>query len=244
MAMNQMRADVATRLSSALRTSPEETLKAVAGLEALVDDTISRVEAKADASRKAGMMIPLIACKPGCDYCCQSRVVASVPEVLRIVAFLRRKLNEEERFAFIARAKVHLAQFEALTALERSTRMTPCPFLNNERRCSIYAVRPLACRRHHSLDVEACKKAVSDPAATGVPQILEEALLTQPVVEGIHLAVRSAGLHSRYVELIAGVMLALETDAESRWRAGEDAFASAEDAELLQLSVQRRQPGG
>ena len=40
---------------------------------------------------------PTLACKEGCDWCCHLTVGTSVPEVVRIVAYLRQTLSPRLR---------------------------------------------------------------------------------------------------------------------------------------------------
>jgi len=225
-------------MAKALGASSAETIQAVAECAAAVDQNYGLIEAKAEQARAQGMMVARIACKKGCAFCCHGRVVASVQEILRIADHLRRTLAPEEIDALVGNAKAYLARLASLAAYERSVLTQPCIFLGEDESCSIHPVRPIACRRHHSLDVGACKRAFQDLGSVGVPQILEIGRMSQPLIEGMDLGARAANLHPRRVDLVRGIVLALTTDAEARWFAGEDSFAEAEDAELLRLAGQ------
>jgi Fe-S-cluster containining protein len=105
-----------------------------------------------------------------------------------------------------------------------------CPFLGEGQQCSIYGVRPLACRMHHSLSREACE----DPNSP-VPVIDDYVQATVPVMEGIYNGTQEAGAESEELEFAPAMVVALEQDdAESRWLAGEEVFTGAVDLYLRQ----------
>lgn len=83
---------------------------------------------------------PLAACRRGCAHCCHLRVEMTQLEAEQLGEAIGRRPNTRHRY--------RPAQLEAY-GLD-----TPCPFLEG-RDCSIYAHRPLACRKHHNLDIDA-----------------------------------------------------------------------------------------
>lgn len=83
---------------------------------------------------------PFLACKAGCDHCCHIPLIISEVEAGLIGQAIGRKpkkLPPDHVGAELHELPTH--------------RLAPCPFLKN-RRCAIYADRPLACRLHHNLD--------------------------------------------------------------------------------------------
>jgi Fe-S-cluster containining protein len=83
----------------------------------------------------------LVPCKRGCSACCHVKVEMSQDEAEIIGDFLKitpKKLPKGIRM---------LSQ----SALGRAD--TPCPFLKNHE-CSIYEVRPIACRNYVVMDVD------------------------------------------------------------------------------------------
>jgi Fe-S-cluster containining protein len=111
-----------------------------------------------------------ITCRAGCSACCRQLVVVSPLEVAAIGEFVRARPDlaaevegriEHWRAAVAADSELSalLQTFEAAEgyvegeegeALELSywRRQLPCPFLAEDR-CTIYPVRPFACREHH-----------------------------------------------------------------------------------------------
>ncbi len=82
---------------------------------------------------------PFIACGKGCSACCRMNVTISSMEAERLAQFSKKRINRVDhhihhdptRFAGVA-----------------------CPFLV-ENACSVYAIRPYACRAHVSFDTTA-----------------------------------------------------------------------------------------
>jgi hypothetical protein len=94
-----------------------------------------------------------------------------------------------------------------------------CPFLIDGL-CSIYEVRPTACRKAHSLDVTSC--ATASPT---IPQNLRMALHAEALALGTANAYGDRRLDAAKHEFIAAVIVALkDPSTETRWFAGEHVF--------------------
>ncbi|MBC9070652.1 YkgJ family cysteine cluster protein [Thauera sp. CAU 1555] len=109
-----------------------------------------RMKLLALADRFNTAIAPHAACRSGCGACCSmtTMIYAHEAEVLA-QASGRRMTRIPAR-----------PQFTALTQA-RAFFGTPCPFLKDSR-CSVYEVRPIICRLHHSLndDASACDTSV------------------------------------------------------------------------------------
>jgi len=105
-----------------------------------------------------------VACQAGCDHCCYQPVGLTPPEALAIAAHLRQTLTPEALLVLAARLAERVRETRGLSSAERFSPDHPCPFLARGQ-CSIYEVRPLACRGMNSLDAEECKSRLRDPAA-------------------------------------------------------------------------------
>jgi Fe-S-cluster containining protein len=134
------------------------------------------------AREEEGHTIP---CAPGCDACCSSAALAT-PFEIPVVIEAVRAMPPGERAALHTRlqawaralrnAGVDVMDDEPPIRLYEGARAT-CPFLQDHR-CSIYAVRPLACRGHYVIDAPAsvCADRVRHPTVQVL--ILNEPLLT------------------------------------------------------------------
>ena len=79
------------------------------------------------------------ACGPGCHHCCTQPIPLTPLEVLAVRLFVEQELPLMERDAL----KAAFAPFCGDRAILGAT----CPFLR-EKRCAVYPVRPIACRRY------------------------------------------------------------------------------------------------
>lgn len=185
---------------------------------------------------------PKPACAEGCASCCHRRVEVTALEVFLIarsmVAASSRQLD-----------RVHAAgeRHAVLSSSEHFLQQSECPFLDQRGACEIYEVRPLACRRAHSLDVRVCLALASDPEANlTIPVSQAIDWNTSALVLGYYEGMVHAGVPPHQYELAQAVSLALQSqDAEARWLRGEDVLAAAKtrDAETLG-SVLGRPTGG
>lgn len=158
-------------------------------------------------------------CRAGCSHCCSARVEALEAEIFQIARELK-KLAPEKLAALVARLQEHAAAARDVSVWDYRIR---CPFLT-ENLCSIYPVRPAACRKAHSLDVEKCAL----PGAE-IPQSLNIALKTEALMKGTAQAYGKVDLPASGHELGQAVLLALTDEtAESRWYEGEPVFGAKE----------------
>lgn len=110
---------------------------------------------------KRGMEGLNVSCKEGCASCCYLMVLVSLPEAVAIAAHIlgdveRRKQVPELSRKFWEQAKaLEEGQFAQIRT-QYFKKQIPCAFLDTEKKtCTVYDVRPPACRYHY---------VVSDPA--------------------------------------------------------------------------------
>lgn len=88
-----------------------------------------------------------IFCQAGCSGCCNLAVHATLPEAARVAKKLPDQLHSRIS-AYITRLKECLTSAKDMKSYLRQHRTTigPCPFLDLNGHCDIYALRPLSCR--------------------------------------------------------------------------------------------------
>ena len=104
-----------------------------------------------------------------------------------------------------------------------------CPLLVDGE-CSVYPVRPIACRVYHSLNLADCESPLDDEhrSVTIRPDISG---LSMGISAGLTEGLRAVGLQTRLLELVAGLRIAMdEPGLATRWLTGEPAFVKAEIA--------------
>lgn len=192
------------------------------GLSELWEQCLTRLEGRAGKP----------ACQRGCVHCCHQRVEVTALEVFLIARSLANTLPAQR--ARLAGAAV---QHAGLSSRELFERQLPCPFLNADKACDVYEVRPLACRRAHSLDAEVCRQLARGDSHEDGPPLLEPLDWNLSALTlGYYEALVHANVPPHLYELALGVQLALTvSDAESRWFAGEDVLRPAlvRDADAL-----------
>lgn len=124
---------------------------------------VSRVESTYHAADQDMTCLKKV-CRKGCDACCYQITPANTWEEIKIVEFIHKRLdfrtkavlrkNLEEWFARFNGATREASKTSPLTPIEMNLmehlfreQRVPCPMLM-ECTCTIYEVRPLACRVH------------------------------------------------------------------------------------------------
>jgi Fe-S-cluster containining protein len=96
-------------------------------------------------------VLPYSACKQGCSHCCNMAVTLTTTEAELIGKHVGRK------------PKVPQVAPDVILTNQSKYRAVPCPFLKKGK-CSIYEVRPLACRIHFNMADTAALCDTSIPA--------------------------------------------------------------------------------
>ena len=169
-----------------------------------------------------------VACRSGCTYCCMVPVAASAPEVLAVATFVRERFNQEREAALDRRIEANILATEGMDMNQRDRVRLDCPFLEAGK-CTVYEVRPIACRGYSSYSVEDCIEDYHHPG-TGVEghtNALRE-LVFGAVREGLAVACKSASVEYRLLELVRAYKIAAKdsTLAET-WRSRPEAFKTA-----------------
>jgi Fe-S-cluster containining protein len=198
--------------------------------------------AMAAASRLSDVLLArapegAVACKAGCDHCCHQSVGVTVPEALVIFDHLKRSRSSPELQRIAAHISERHRETLGLSSSERYSPDHPCPFLEAGR-CSIYEVRPLACRGMNSLDADDCAKRLRDSAARaaflasgrGGYSFMEPIRAFHAISAGLQLSLAELyQLDMRPLELTAAMQLLLTGPESSaaEWLSGQTPFASA-----------------
>jgi Fe-S-cluster containining protein len=149
------RALTATALREGIRLRP--VITAAADAAAYADEAIGIVRQEYS---------PALDCKEGCWYCCcHPGILASIPELLRIVDVVTHTFPADALAALRVRAREYNQRQAARDGRSADGRPLPCPLLVNAR-CSVYEARPLTCRGYNSTDVDACRKNYENRSST------------------------------------------------------------------------------
>jgi Fe-S-cluster containining protein len=177
-----------------------------------LETVVSAAAAVADYADEALGIIreeyrPPLHCKQGCWYCCcKPGVLISVPELLRILSYLR-SLDDDSLSALTDRARRYAAQIEGRSFDDSTNESVPCPLLV-EGRCSVYEVRPLVCRGYNSTNVDACRKAHGE-ASELVPMFAMLKDVTDGATVGAAQRLHAEGFPDSMIDLGSALNIAL-----------------------------------
>jgi hypothetical protein len=157
-------ADVAGLAATGLPRARSE-----ADLAGLLAEVAARVERDLQSHRLEDSPAP--ACASGCATCCVLNVATLPVEGAAIAAFLRGQIPGGEVPARAAALASFGDRVRWLEDRERAAHRLTCRFLDSCGACSVYAVRPLACRGASSLDAADCRAALAGDEDDGVVQM-------------------------------------------------------------------------
>jgi Fe-S-cluster containining protein len=175
-----------------------------------------------------------ISCKAGCSYCCHYHVMITATEAFAITEALA-KMTAAERQVIQDRIRITAERASTLTRDEYLRTNVECAMLVDGKNCSVYQVRPIACRGHHSADVSICKETFDDvnsPALAPKDRVRE--LFFRVFENGQLLENHRAGVDTTKYEMHAALLEAISNPAAAkRWRAGKSAFPGVRDKVTL-----------
>ncbi len=174
-----------------------------------------------------------IACAAGCDFCCHYHVVATAPEIFAIAEHLA-KMPKAEKTKIQERIKETASRVSKMAVSEYMVTNIPCAMLENGR-CSIYELRPLACRGHHSVDAKICERTFNAPQEDEPMELDYDRKLTVTALEAAHLtSQREKKLDTAKYELHAALNTAIwNKDVFKRWLEHKLSFPNVRDKHLL-----------
>ena len=96
-------------------------------------------------------------CKPGCAWCCQQLVVLTCRADGEAIIDRCQQTMEAEAFVqFKTKLREQAAAIAKLSYEQAEAKRWPCPLLKDHQ-CSVYDIRPIACRSVVSSDSSCCK---------------------------------------------------------------------------------------
>lgn len=163
-----------------------------------------------------------IACGRGCAHCCMNTwIEVTAPEVL----FTVKQLPPERLPGIREAVDRACAQTLGKTLAERVKTVVPCPLLEDGA-CSIYAIRPVACRLAVSANADICRRSFLEQSGESIPVPAPWAPLRQGYRVALEAALLNAGLDWNMTEWNSALRSALGDEAaEAAWLRGEKMFA-------------------
>lgn len=180
-----------------------------------------------------------IECRSGCNACCYQPVMATEPEVLLVANYIRLSFAPEALAAVQADVVRYAARLREMGGERAGRSNNRCPMLRDGK-CSVYAARPFSCVMYNSTSRSTCEtqfelgeQGEKDLETIPVPAL--PVAVVGSMRDGFYSACVQRKLPMKNLNLVLGLEIALNTpDALTRWMAGEDVFAAASMATLVQ----------
>ena len=187
------------------------------GMLPQADRTVAEFAAAAGAAK--------IQCRSGCTFCCHQNIDVTIPEAILVALRLAKDAAP--------RADAVLEAADLFAGLDDEARIAtgrPCPMLVEDR-CSVYEIRPLACRSFASPNADNCRAALDSVKAGNGVMPAEVYVVLQFLCNGEQSATlgvcRDLGLQADIVELTQTVAAILrDPQLVTRWAAGERVFTA------------------
>ncbi|WP_163336066.1 YkgJ family cysteine cluster protein [Desulfopila sp. IMCC35008] len=168
------------------------------------------------------------ACGAGCSWCCHLMVETSIPELLVIHEAFSAQVPPEMMIALTTRLEKLAHAGELCDEDTWSLNQLPCPFIDEANGCLIYAVRPFACRAHHSLEMESCRRGYDEKAPVLIPSFPLYRRNTELYSRVFINVMEEKGFASFSVGFIKGIsMLVEKPELADAWLQKEDVFGPA-----------------
>jgi hypothetical protein len=183
-----------------------------------IDPAVKYLHTKVEATLASTKEIN-VACGKGCAHCCHTWVSAPAPEIL----FLAKRILRGEGSSAKRIPIAHL-RTKNMDPPSRMRTPLPCPLLDGDI-CSVYPLRPIACRFASSANAAICARTLIQGGSEPIPTPVVHLRGRGGYQIALAIALKSAGLPHHFYEFNAAMTRALETsDAESSWLSGEDVF--------------------
>ncbi len=208
------------------QTWPQE--ESAGALLAWTAAALNHVEGTVDGFRQVTQA--KVDCGMGCSFCCWLRIDVRAHEVFLILQELRSQRTAEELKVLQGDARIAREVLSGLGYESREAMQRPCLLLQDGR-CSVYAVRPAACRRYLSGSVKACESLwKGDP----VEEAIQHPLISETgrvAAAAVHQVFVKQGYDGYSYDLPLALAEGLEDpECEARWLKKEKAFSAGAES--------------
>lgn len=192
---------------------------------------VIQVYRRLDALQSASQDV--VACQKGCTYCCYYHIYVTPLEVFTIAEHVAQ-WQETQRNDLIEKLRAYCHKTAGIGLAEHIALNIRCVFLRDQA-CSIYAIRPIACRRHHSGDVAVCERVFDNTRSTEAAPQSAYLLTVAAAMETCSASYLTyKGFDTDSYEFHAALLEALTNKAcYKRWKDGKRAFPAVVDRVMI-----------
>lgn len=185
----------------------EKLFSAIEFLYAAIDGLNDSITALAE---KQNMKVD---CHKGCHWCCHQAVYANSYELHYLSEKVKAVIPKERINKWLEAAELKDTRTSKMNEEEISNYKEACPLLSNGA-CSVYAVRPMACRIYLSTRLQSCLEYYHHPEnKENYPALLELPLQAGRMMnEGFMAALKENGIETAEFRLEEGLRIVLKND--------------------------------
>lgn len=154
-----------------------------------------------------------VACHKGCQWCCHQAVYANSYELHYLSERVKAVISKEKIARWIDAAEAKYAVTSKMNEEQVAAYKSPCPLLENGA-CSIYAIRPMACRIYLSTRLDTCVEFYRNPGnKENYPALIDFPLCAGRMMnEGFMAALKEYGIDTAEFRLEEGLRIVLKND--------------------------------
>lgn len=185
----------------------DKLFQAIESLYAAIDGLNDSIVALAERQHMK------VACHKGCHWCCHQAVYANSYELHYLSERIKAVISRERIAKWTAAAEAKYEQTSKMSEEEIAEYKFPCAFLENGA-CSVYAVRPMACRIYLSTSLPSCLEFYRHPGnKQNYPALIELPLRAGRMMnEGFMAALKENGIDTAEFKLEEGLRIVLKND--------------------------------
>jgi len=152
-------------------------------------------------------------CHKGCHWCCHQAVYANSYELHYLSERIKAVIPPEKIQRWINSAELKYEKTSQMTEDQIAEYKHPCPLLENGA-CSVYAIRPMACRIYLSTSLPSCLEFYRNPDnKANYPALLELPLRAGRMMnEGFMAALKEQGIETAEFRLEDGLRIVLKNN--------------------------------
>ena len=172
-----------------------------------------------------------IACMKGCLYCCHQCVLAMPHEVLFLADHMKKNMSGDEYRQAMRKTDEKDRITSGMKAQDFLYYKHPCSLLSDKGVCSVYPVRPMACRTYLSANVISCIREQRAPRdMKHFPELYGFPVRAGRMVNmGITVALSELKIHNTEWPFESALRTAMKTDnLLEKWLEGQDIFKTRE----------------
>ncbi|MFN8575975.1 MAG: YkgJ family cysteine cluster protein [Candidatus Sericytochromatia bacterium] len=166
-------------------------------------------------------------CKLYCTFCCHNQVSLTAPEVMLISDYIKNNFTKDEILSLKKRVDSLDKDVKGMNAFQRKKAKKACALLIDNK-CSVYPVRPLACKGWNSMSVKDCEDAFNSGEEKNIQAFAPPLVITNSVSIGISNSLKNNGMNSDNLELNSALKIVLEKyNVSEKYLEGKNIFREA-----------------